>query len=188
MMKVNKHIYDIDKLIQDKDLVEKLFRYEDGWGGHSISLPDNNILNKTLYFKEINDSFKTKITGFRLNRRKAKTAYGVHTDEPIVGENILRFQIPIVVNDDCWVCITEQDVFTGDWWSDNSYGLEDFKKVTKNQCFCYQQIPGNLYHFDVTQLHTVINEGNNDRVVLVIDLYKNEWLNDWVKQTFTEYE
>ena len=25
MMKVNKHIYDIDKLIQDKDLVEKLF-------------------------------------------------------------------------------------------------------------------------------------------------------------------
>ena len=185
-MKVNKHIYDIDKLIQDKDLVEKLFRYEDGWGGHSISLSDNNILNKTLYFKEINDSFKTKITGFRLNRRKAKTAYGVHTDEPIVGENILRFQIPIVVNDDCWVCITEQDVFTGDWWSDNSYGLEDFKEVTKNKCFCYQQIPGNLYHFDVTQLHTVINEGNNDRIVLLIDLYKNEWLNDWVEKNYYE--
>tara|TARA_B100001079_G_scaffold259921_1_gene259536 strand:+ start:275 stop:901 length:627 start_codon:yes stop_codon:yes gene_type:complete len=208
-MKVNKHIYDIDKLIQDKDLVEKLFRYEDGWGGHSISLPDksqarnyhqrgkgnkvnkpyNNILNKTLYFKEIYDSFETKVAGFRLMKRKAHSSYGVHTDEPIVGNNILRFQIPIVVNDDCWLCITDQDwsVFeTGDWWSDNSYGLEDFKEVTKNKCFCYQQIPGNLYHFDVTQLHIVINEGNNDRVVLLIDLYKNKWLNDWVEKTFYE--
>ena len=120
--------------------------------------------------------------------RKAHSSYGVHTDEPIVGNNILRFQIPIVVNDDCWLCITDQDwhVFPESWWPTNTHGLEEFKKVTKNQCSCYQQIPGNLYHFDVIQLHTVINEGNNNRVVLLIDLYKNEWLHDWVEETFYE--
>ena len=69
-MKKQNRIYDVDKLVKDKEFVEERCHYEDGAFGHCISLPNifqiakshsehhnnlpyANILNSCLYFKAI---------------------------------------------------------------------------------------------------------------------------------------
>ena len=124
------NIYDIEKLNTDRKFVEERFKYEDGGHGHKISLPSideiaeshkdhvNNVplrgvLNYTPYFKEIFDSFKTEVVGFVLQERLPYSSYGLHEDRDL-GEDIIRFQIPIITNDDVWLCNTDYDVIPED--------------------------------------------------------------------------
>ena len=184
--------YNVDKLIQDKKFVEERFKYEDGMFGHCISLPSiydlkepykshhNNVplrgvLDYTPYFKEIFDSFKSEITSFRLLRRKADTSYGLHNDKDM-GEDIKRFQIPIVTNDDSRLCVTHYDEISEGWTEENSYTMEDFGRRFKGRYDSYQLESGTMYHFDVTKIHTLFNEGDTDRVTLLIDVKVNDWL------------
>jgi len=184
--------YNVDKLIQDKKFVEERFKYEDGMFGHCISLPSiydlkepykshhNNVplrgvLDYTPYFKEIFDSFKTEITSFRLLRRKADTSYGLHNDKDM-GEDIKRFQIPIITNDDSRLCVTHYDEISEGWTEENSYTMEDFGRRFKGRYDSYQLESGTMYHFDVTKIHTLFNEGDTDRVTLLIDVKVNDWL------------
>jgi hypothetical protein len=37
-----------------------------------------------------------------------------------------------------------------------------------------------MYHFDVTKIHTLFNEGDTDRVTLLIDLKINGWLEKFI--------
>ena len=183
-------------MIQDKKFVEERFKYEDGAFGHCISLPSiyqiskshkehhNNVplrgvLDYTPYFKEIFDSFETEITSFRLLRRKADTSYGLHNDKDM-GDDIKRFQIPIVTNDDSWLCVTHYDKISEGWTEENSYTMEDFGRRFKGRYDSYQLVPGTMYHFDVTKIHTLFNEGDTDRVTLLIDLKINDWLEKFI--------
>ena len=191
-MKKQNRIYDVDKLIKDKKFVEERYNYEDGAFGHCISLPNNfqiskshsehhnnlpyaNILNSCLYFKEIFDSFETEITSFRLLRRKSHSSYGLHEDKDM-GDGIKRFQIPIVTNSDCWLCVTHYDKISEGWTEENSYTMEDFGRRFKGRHDSYQLEPGTMYQFDVTKIHTLFNEGDTDRVTLLIDVKVNDWL------------
>ena len=191
MKKLNK-IYDLEKLQIDRKFVEERFKYEDGAFGHCISLPSiyeiaeshkehhNNVplrgvLGYTPYFKEIFDSFKSEITSFRLMRRKADSSYGLHNDKDM-GDGIKRFQIPIVTNDKSWLCVTHYDEISEGWTEENSYTMEDFGRRFKGRHDSYQLEPGMMYHFDVTKIHTLFNEGDTDRVTLLIDVKVNDWL------------
>ena len=191
MKKLNK-IYDLEKLQIDRKFVEERFKYEDGAFGHCISLPSifeiaeshkehhNNVplrgvLGYTPYFKEIFDSFKSEITSFRLLRRKADTSYGLHNDKDM-GDDIKRLQIPIVTNDKSWLCVTHYDEISEGWTEENSYTMEDFGRRFKGRHDSYQLEPGTMYHFDVTKIHTLFNEGDTDRVTLLIDVKVNDWL------------
>ena len=188
----NIRVYNVNKLIQDKKFVEERFKYEDGMFGHCISLPSiydlkepykshhNNVplrgvLDYTPYFKEIFDSFKTEITSFRLLRRKAHSSYGLHNDKDM-GNDIKRFQIPIVTNNDSWLCVAQDDEISEGWTEENSYTMEDFGRRFKGRQDSYQLEPGTMYHFDVTKIHTLFNEGDTDRVTLLIDVKVNDWL------------
>ena len=192
--------YNVDKLIQDKKFVEERFKYEDGMFGHCISLPSiydlkepykshhNNVplrgvLDYTPYFKEIFDSFKTEITSFRLLRRKADSSYGLHEDKDM-GDDIKRFQIPIVTNSDCWLCVTHYDKISEGWTEENSYTMEDFGRRFKGRYDSYQLQPGVMHHFDTTKIHTLFNEGDTDRITLLIDTKVNDWLENWIENEF----
>ena len=195
--------YNVDKLIQDKKFVEERFKYEDGMFGHCISLPSiydlkepykshhNNVplrgvLDYTPYFKEIFDSFKTEITSFRLLRRKSHSSYGLHDDKDM-GDDIKRFQIPIVTNSDCWLCVTHYDKISEGWTEENSYTMEDFGRRFKGRYDSYQLQPGVMHHFDTTKIHTLFNEGDTDRITLLIDTKVNDWLENWIENEFLPF-
>ena len=188
----NNKVYDIDKLREDKKFVEERFKYEDGAYNHCISLPSiydlkephlshhNNVplrgvLDDTPYFKEIFDSFETEITSFRLLRRNANSSYGLHHDKAM-GLGIKRFQIPIVTNNNSWLCVTDYDEIEEGWTEENSYDMTSFGKRFEGHYKCYKLQVGIMNHFDVTKIHTMFNDGDTDRVTLLIDAKVNDWL------------
>ena len=215
-MKRQNKIYDIEKLQIDRKFVEERFKYEEGAFEHCISLPSiddlkepykshhNNIplrgvLDYTSGFKEIFDSFETEITSFRLLKRKSHSFYGLHNDKDM-GEDIKRFQIPIVTNSDCWLNVTHYNEISEGWnfispnpmfipkiffsTEENSYTMEDFDRRFKGRYDSYQLEPGTMYHFDVTKIHTLFNEGDTDRVTLLIDVKVNDWLLNFIERNF----
>ena len=177
--------YDLTRLKNDLFMAETYGKYEDGAHGHSISLPEsgndhyNNqpytgIIKKTPYFKEIYDSFKTEVTSFRLLRRKAGTSYGIHNDRDM-GDDIVRFQIPILTNNHCWFAITDCEM-EEEWTEENSHTLRGFNKKFKPRFKNFKMVAGHIHTFNVKLNHTMINDGNADRVTLSIDLKKNQWV------------
>tara|TARA_B100000085_G_C18358217_1_gene437175 strand:+ start:124 stop:714 length:591 start_codon:yes stop_codon:yes gene_type:complete len=184
------NFYDVEKLIKDKDIVESMFSYDDGAYGHCISLPESGIehhnnlpftgaLNHTPYFKEIYDNFETEIMSFRLLRRGPQSSYGLHNDKDI-GEDTLRFQIPIISNDKSWLCTTNYDEIDEGWTEENSYDMISFGKRFEGNYRCYKLPVGRIYHFDTRKIHTLFNEGDSDRVTLLIDLKKNQWVDKFL--------
>ena len=202
-LKRKSEFYNIEKLNLDRKFVEERFKYEDGAYGHCISLPSiydlkepylshhNNVplrgvLDYTPYFKEIFDSFETEITSFRLLRRKAHSSYGLHNDKDM-GDDIKRFQIPIITNENCSLYIAHYDEISEGWTEENTYTQEDFGRRFKGRFDYYHLEPGVMYHFDVTKIHTLFNDGDTDRVTLLIDVKVNDWLLNFI-DTFEENE
>ena len=181
--------YDLIRLKNDLFMAETYGKYEDGAFGHCISLPEdgndhyNNlpytgIISKTPYFKEIYDSFETEVTSFRLMRRKAGTSYGIHNDRDM-GDDIVRFQIPIKTNDHCWFAITDEEL-EEEWTEENSYTLYKFNKRFKPRFKNFRMIPAHIHTFNVKLNHTMFNDGDTDRITLLIDLKKNEWVDKFI--------
>lgn len=181
--------YDLTRLKNDLFMAETYGKYEDGAHGHSISLPEsgndhyNNqpytgIIKKTPYFKEIYDSFQTEVTSFRLLRRKAGTSYGIHNDRDM-GDDIVRFQIPIRTNNHCWFAVTDCEM-EEEWTEENSYTLYKFNKKFKPRFKNFKMKAGFIHTFNVKLNHSMFNEGNADRVTLSIDLKKNAWVDKFI--------
>ena len=186
--------YDLVRLKNDLFVAETYGKYEDGAFGHAISLPEsgnehyNNqpytgILNRTPYFKEIYDSFKTEVTSFRLLRRKAGTSYGIHNDRDM-GDDIVRFQIPIKTNNSCWFGITDCEM-EEEYTEENSHTLYTFNKKFKPRFKNFRMAPAHIHTFNVRLNHSMFNEGDEDRVTLSIDCKKNKWLDEFM-DTFKE--
>ena len=207
------NIYDIEKLNTDRKFVEERFKYEDGGHGHKISLPSINeiaeshkdhvnnvplrvVLKHTPYFKEIFDSFKTEVVGYVLQERLPYSSYGLHEDRDL-GEDIIRFQIPIITNDDVWLCNTDYDVIPEDirllyeedglndgsnlWTHEvfddkNQTEFSKFRKGFHEHYRCYRLPPGVMYHFDTSTIHTLFNGGDTRKVSLLIDVKVNDWV------------
>lgn len=186
--------YDLIRLKNDLFMAETYGKYEDGAFGHAISLPEsgndhyNNlpytgIISKTPYFKEIYDSFKTEVTSFRLLRRKAGTSYGIHNDRDM-GDDIVRFQIPIKTNESCWFGVTDCEM-EEEYTEENSHTLYTFNKKFKPRFKNFRMAPAHIHTFNVRLNHSMFNEGDEDRVTLSIDCKKNKWLDEFM-DTFKE--
>ena len=181
--------YDLIRLKNDLFMAETYGKYEDGAFGHAISLPEsgndhyNNlpytgIIKKTPYFKEIYDSFKTEVTSFRLLRRKAGTSYGIHNDRDM-GDDIVRFQIPIKTNNSCWFGVTDREM-EEEYTEENSHDLRGFNKKFKPRFKNFRMAPAHIHTFNVRLNHSMFNEGDEDRITLSIDCKKNEWLDKFL--------
>lgn len=186
--------YDLIRLKNDLFMAETYGKYEDGAFGHAISLPEsgnehyNNlpytgIISKTPYFKEIYDSFETEVTSFRLLRRKAGTSYGIHNDRDM-GDDIVRFQIPIKTNESCWFGVTDCEM-EEEYTEENSHTLYTFNKKFKPRFKNFRMAPAHIHTFNVRLNHSMFNEGDEDRVTLSIDCKKNKWLDEFM-DTFKE--
>ena len=186
--------YDLIRLKNDLFMAETYGKYEDGAFGHAISLPEsgndhyNNlpytgIISKTPYFKEIYDSFKTEVTSFRLLRRKAGTSYGIHNDRDM-GDDIVRFQIPIKTNNSCWFGVTDCEM-EEEYTEENSHTLYTFNKKFKPRFKNFRMAPAHIHTFNVRLNHSMFNEGDTDRITLSIDCKKNKWLDEFMN-TFKE--
>jgi len=181
--------YDLTRLKNDLFVAETYGKYEDGAFGHAISLPEsgndhyNNlpytgIIKKTPYFKEIYDSFKTEVTSFRLLRRKAGTSYGIHNDRDM-GDDIVRFQIPIKTNNSCWFGVTDREM-EEEYTEENSHSVYTFNKKFKPRFKNFKMAPAHIHTFNVRLNHSMFNEGDEDRITLSIDCKKNEWLDKFL--------
>jgi len=158
--------------------------------------PYRGVLGYTPYFKEILDSFETEIVGFVLQERKPYSAYGLHEDRGM-GKNIKRFQIPIITNGDVWLCNTDYYVIPEDirllyekeglndgsnlWTHEvfddkNENELIKFRKRFDGHYKSYKLPPGIMYHFGITNIHTLFNGGSTPKVSLLIDVKVNDWL------------
>ena len=112
-------------------------------------------------------------------RRKAHTSYGLHHDKDM-GVDVKRFQIPIIQNDNCPLYIAHYDEIEEEWTAENTYTQEDFGRRFKGRYDWYNLEIGRMYHFDVTKIHTLFNDGDTDRITLLIDLKINDWLEKFI--------
>jgi len=201
-MKQYKEMFDIDRLNQDLNTIISLCKFEDSSYGHSIPVMSEDMCpnshkgfhnNWPFYshdmesipyiyklwklFNEISD-----VCGFRIMRKLPHTAYGIHND--IDAGDIIRMQIPIQTNNDCWLAYTELKEIEEGWTEDNTYFKSDLEKRFGNDVTFYQLQPGYLYYFDTNNIHTLTNEGDTTRYTLLIDLLKTDKLIQFIKTNF----
>jgi hypothetical protein len=202
MLKIYKDKFDIDKLLDDLNLIISLCKFEDSFHKHSISImtkemcPNshkefhNNLpfysynpetipyMNKLWkMFNEVSD-----VCGFRIMRKLPHTSYGIHNDRD--AGTIIRLQIPIQTNDDCWLACTKIDEIEEGWTEDNSYFKKDLEKRFGGEIEFYQMLPGFLYHFNTNKIHTLTNEGDTIRYTLLIDLLLTDKSLEFIQNNF----
>ncbi len=115
----------------------------------NATFQDTLTLSKCLYFKEIIDSFLCKKEAVRLLSLSPKSYIKEHTDSAAGYEDgFFRIHIPIQTND--------KVIFTVD------------KKPLPMQ-------EGECWYANFNRPHFVSNEGETDRIHLVIDCLRNDW-------------
>jgi len=202
MLKIYKNTFDIDKLNKDLNTIISLCKFEDSSYGHSVPVMSKEMCpgshigfhnNWPFYhysmdtipyiysiwkiFNEISD-----VCGFRIMRKLPNTAYGIHNDTD--AGNIIRMQIPIQTNDDCWLAYTELSEIEESWTNENTYFKSDLEKRFGDDVVFYQLTPGNLYYFNTNNIHTLTNEGDTIRYTLLIDLLKTNKAIQFIETNF----
>lgn len=202
MLKVYRNTFNVEKLNKDLNTVILLCKFEDASYGHSIPVMTNQMCpnshkgfhnNWPFYshgmetipyihelwrmFNEISD-----VCGFRIMRKLPHTSYGIHNDTD--AGNIIRIQIPIQTNNNCWLAYTELDEIEEGWTEDNTYFKKDIENRFGNDVKFYQMQSGYLYHFNTNKIHTLTNEGDTTRYTLLIDLLKTDNSLNFIKNNF----
>jgi hypothetical protein len=117
------------------------------------------ILERLPYFREVLDAFKCPMARARISKMLPHTFIGAHRDigreAASLAFNQVRLHLPIVTNDKVRFVV----------------GGEEFRLL-----------PGRLYYLDFTKLHSVYNDGDADRVHLIVELQ----VNDFLRQLFPE--
>jgi mannose-6-phosphate isomerase-like protein (cupin superfamily) len=115
---------------------------------------DTPLMKKTSYIKKLLKNFDTKIEAVRFMKLTANSSINEHCDKgSSFEEGYARVHIPITTNDDV-----------------------EFILSGKN----YKMKLGHCYYIDAHNSHSVINNGDSDRVHLLIDCH----VNDWFKEIF----
>jgi hypothetical protein len=123
----------------------------------NANFKDTPTLNKCLYFKEIIDSFECEKEAVRLLSLSPNSYIKEHRDDSAGYENgFFRIHIPIQTND--------KVIFTVN------------KKALPMR-------EGECWYANFNRPHFVSNEGETDRIHLVIDCLRN----DWSDQLFTTF-
>jgi hypothetical protein len=117
------------------------------------------LLQRTSYIKDVIDMFKTKVESVRFMKLSSHSIIKEHCDKGSgFEEGYARLHIPIKTNDDV------EFILNG-----------DVKKMQPAKC----------YYIDAHNPHSVINNGDSERVHLLIDVVVNDWLEDiFVKNGF----
>ena len=115
-------------------------------------LKETVLLKKTPYFKEVISSFRAPLLSVRLLKLDKGSVIKPHKDFNLgYADGTIRIHIPIITNKDV--------VF-----------LLKGERIVMNQ--------GECWYTNVNYTHSVENQGNTDRVHLVIDLERNKWTDD----------
>jgi hypothetical protein len=157
---------------------------------HHNNLPFADALRLCPLMTRIFREFQTEKASFRLLRRGPGTAYALHDDKD-KGRHVVRFQIPIMTNQDAFIVLLKDQVppphlaavvsrILKDAGDDIWFDFERFQNAFGDYLSLYPLPPGYLYYFDTDRIHTAINAGGEDRIVLSIDLVMNDWLRDWM--------
>jgi hypothetical protein len=110
---------------------------------------DTDALKQCSYFKEVIDTFKCEKEAIRLMDLPAGRSVNTHTDLNCGYEDgVFRVHVPIITNES--VCFT----------------LDNHDLYMKY---------GEVWYTNVNLPHSVANEGQTNRVHLVIDCKRNEW-------------
>jgi hypothetical protein len=202
--------YDLDALRAEVARARARQDFSEGLYGHCISLPaahdlapeyrshHNNLpfsgaLAECPTMRSIFDSLETEKTSFRLLRRAPGTAYGIH-DDLDKGGDILRLQIPIVTNPDAYIVAQRQGVSLDGLAErvdeiresgDLRFDYARFTRTLGRWFDLFSLPPGSMYRFDTDGLHTAINAGDDERIVLGFDILLNDWVRDWLDREFT---
>jgi len=111
---------------------------------------DTPFLDHSPYFRRVLDSFACQMQAVRLMKLSAGSRIKEHTDYDLASENgTVRLHIPIVTNDDVRFTLNGT-------------------RVVLNE--------GECWYLRLSDPHAVDNDGQTDRVHLVIDARVNEWL------------
>ena len=208
-----RHAYDLAALRKEASIASGILDYAQGPYGNSISLPSsedvppafrehhNNVpfaavFQQCSYLREIFFSFAADKVSYRLLRRGSRTAYALHDDRD-KGEGVLRFQIPIITSPNAFLLLAHDDM---DCSFAEAYRQQRQETPQKDICFdlakldqvsggrfdLYRLEPGYLHVFDTNLIHTLINTDDKERIVLSIDMLKNDWLIDWIGAQLSE--
>jgi len=114
---------------------------------------DTPLLEKTKYIQTILESFKTKVEAVRFMKLGARSKIKEHCDKgSCFEEGYARLHIPIITNE-------------------NTHFILSGEK--------HKMQIGNCYYIDANNPHGVINDGDEDRVHLLIDCQVNDWLKEY---------
>ena len=112
-----------------------------------------------------------------------------------MGNNIVRLQIPIFTNEHSFIVVLKEGMglaplariladFEGRE-DDVEYNFDRFYATFGERFDLFQFPPGYLYRFDTDRIHTAINAGDQERIVLCVDLMRNDWVDRWLGDNLT---
>ena len=132
--------------------------YADGSWTNWLDTPE---LKKSSYLKSIIEDFQknTTVTLVRLLRLAPNSVVKEHTDPTLgleVEKSVIRLTIPILNNDEM------------------VFNLNKIPVSMK---------PGECWYLDLTKPHEVINNGNEERINLTIDMIPNKWIRNIIQKT-----
>lgn len=122
---------------------------------------DTSYLQNAPYLNSVVNTFKehTKVTLVRLLRLAPNSTVQRHTDPTLgleVHQSVIRLTVPIL----------------------NKEGVQFFLNDTE-----VPMQPGECWYLRLTDPHSVLNNGNTERVNLTIDMIPNEWIRNIIKES-----
>lgn len=159
---------------------------------HYNNLPFGDRLGLCPYFRTILASFQCDVMSYRLLRRPPNSLYGLHTDHD-KGPRVVRMQIPIRSPVDAFMVVsTYKDMrelpdteaarqlsgsasISGNRQRLTRW-LDDLVEASEGNMNLYQLQVGWSYFFNTDNVHTLVNLGATERIVLAIDCVANDWL------------
>tara|TARA_R110002049_G_scaffold46801_1_gene135846 strand:- start:123 stop:722 length:600 start_codon:yes stop_codon:yes gene_type:complete len=156
--------YKVIQLRAPAHLVDKTLPFpppaEDYADGSWTDWLDTPALNKSPYLKNIVKKFQdnTTVTLVRLLRLAPKSEVKKHTDPTLgleIEKSVIRLTIPILNNDEM------------------VFNLNDTRVNMK---------PGECWYLKLSDPHEVINNGNEERINLTIDIIPNKWARDIIEK------
>ena len=132
--------------------------YADGSWTDWLNTPE---LDKSPYLKSVIETFQehTTVTLVRLLKLAPNSVVKEHTDPTLgldVEKSVIRLTIPILNNDEMVFNLNKKPV---------------------------NMKPGECWYLDLTKPHEVINNVNEERINLTIDMIPNKWIRDIIEKS-----
>ena len=116
-------------------------------------MADPSVLEGCAYIEEMLESFEAEVVSVRLMRLEAGAIVREHTDPTLdaAHREVIRLTVPVFSNDDV------------------TFLLNDIPVPMR---------PGEVWYLRLSDRHSVLNESQEERVNLSIDLVFNDWLEE----------